>query len=380
MERLVKLCASDRSCSSRRIARTTSAGSPVALIKGMEAMKTTNFSLAAMALLALGLATGCQTAGSRYAWMNPATYFHRSAETAVADGAPELPSAKLAADKSDVPPIASAPPASPPAASVASAPASDHSVFPAAPPSSFPSLASSTPDAPAASTGSMAPQAGPYSAVAPTAVASAPAATSTGLPGSQPTTTPSANSLMSSAPPTDAYAAPTSRYDRYATPSAPLADSVASAAPPASPAAPTATTPAANTNLASTPADTGSYQPRSRYDTPSVAVENILNLSTPSAPAATASTTPVATPPVAASVPATTAPIATTTPAVETNETSQAMATVEVPSTPGGYRPGGTSTYPTTQTSVNVATRPAGAETTTPPTPPSAYGTPTNRY
>jgi hypothetical protein len=63
-------------------------------------------------------------------------------------------------------------------------------------------------------------------------------------------------------------------------------------------------------------------------------------------------------------------------PAAGSPVNTTAVASIELPAAPGGYRPGGTSSYPTTQASaVNIATRPANSESSS-SYPSSRYSTP----
>jgi hypothetical protein len=133
-------------------------------------------------------------------------------------------------------------------------------------------------------------------------------------------------------------AADAGRYDRYSTP--PTSDTTLSLNTTAG-TTPSGTMPAAS-------GGTESFDPYSRYSAAATSV------------AATTTTTDSA----------------TSTVASQSSGANQAVASVEIPASAGGYRPGGTSNYPTTQASaVSIATRPAGSESPTTPagSTPSGY-------
>lgn len=295
-------------------------------------MNTTKLTLLATCACALSLATGCQSTGSRFAWMNPARLWHGGSDTAVASTAPELPSSQFESEQETA--LASAPPAAtsaplattaPPASagSVAAAPV-DYSVFPATPPSY-------TSPAPSATEGladnTVMPQAGPYSAAA------------TAAP-------PAASTLSPSSPPSVASNTPDSRYG------APVGSTGGSRYddPPAGSLAGTSSTPTSSYSsppVSAPPATTTEFDPYSRYSSPPV-----TNTAAPAMDTLASNAMPSAT-----SIPS--------------------AAKVTLPTAPGGYRPGGTSTYPATGSApTNIATRPSGTESGQMP---SAYGVPAYR-
>ncbi|QDU54883.1 hypothetical protein [Aeoliella mucimassa] len=287
-------------------------------------MKTTKYTVLAMALFTLTAATGCQSSASRFAWMNPARMWNGSADTAVAEAppAPELPSAQFAATTESTAPGASAPPSPSIASTVPSAPPVDSSVFPATPPMYTPPASSATAAAAPTSTPSVAPQTSPYSVAS--ATAPAPAATS------------DSGSAASSFP---MLASGNELYKQYAETTTQIGKET------------TAGLEDATNQLM------GQISVPPMPEIPSI--DSFGSLS--STPGAANASQPAGSP--AAS------------PAAQSSTGASSVATVEVPASPGGYRPGGTSTYPSTG-AVNIATRPTGTGTTNGS---SAYGTPALR-
>ncbi len=311
--------------------------------EGMEAMEITKTLTTIVALVALTLASGCQSTGSRFAWWKPGNSADQPSAVA-RTAAPQLPSERFAASSETptLPAMGDEKPELPPE-SIASAPKADYSsVFPSSPPA-YKSPASSQP---ATTAVAMAPQATPYQVVAPAASPTAPSTSSaTGKVASLPATSLAPSASPSPAPTTDRYA--TTSTDRYAV--VPTDRDVRPATPSTATAPPLPPQPSsvvASAGPVPNPAgDTANFDRYSRYSSPP---------RVPSTPA----TTSLPTPPVEGS---SAAPVA-----------SQMATNVPQP-TAGGYRPGGTSSYPATQAStVNIATRPANAESS------SAYSRPTS--
>ena len=283
-------------------------------------MKTTRIQLVVAGLTILA-ATGCQSAGSRFAWMNPARMWNHGADTAVAEApAPELPSAQFAANSESAPPATSTTPATesaPPYSNVAANFGENSSIFP-------PTAPTYTPPASPAATSPLTPQAGPYSALAS---------------GTTSPTTPVTAPVTPVAAQSDSLAGNT-----YSIP--PISGFSQNAAP------------------ATPPASSGSIAGLEGISVPAIPEIPSIDTYAPFSQTVAAPSTPAASP-------------TTLTPTSVASGVAVAgqapIAEVQVPNSTGGYRPGGTSTYPD---AVNVATRPSSTDSTTPS---SAYGVPAYR-
>lgn len=318
-------------------------------------------------LLATAISTGCQSGGSRLAWMNP---WNKKAEDAslVARSAPTLPSEQVAAAEQDKPAVSMPNTAIKPSTAPAfdpTATSSAASTIAAAPTATYPTTASATaPGAAAYPATASANTLGvtPPATGTPPAVATPPAYATASIPKA-PTSTAGpydVNGYQEPAKP----AAPSFQPDRYAGLSLPSSTPTANA--PSNPAVSQSPTLSSSlgdrySSLAS-PASLAAA-PHSAPPTtplPGAPASRYATTASPEMPAAsvpTKQTTPMAAPPVTASVP----------------QVAQASAEVKLTAPAGSYRPAGTSTYPT---AVAVATRPAPPATTQPP----VTGTTGGRY
>ncbi len=315
-------------------------------------MNITKYPLVVATLLTLALTTGCQSTGSRFVWWKPGSYFNRG-ETAVAESVPELPSTQFAENDASSAPTADSAPSAPSVASaetIASAPPADYSLFPSEPPAT---VTTST-TASAGTTAAVTPQTSPYSAVAASTTPTSPvvAPLGAGLPGTPPPESgTSLDSSMTGAMPSSPIASATST-DRYA----PTSERYA----PLESTTPTNITPPPETAV-------GAMSPSAPSSTIGSASSD--RYSRYSTPAATVAAVP--------SAPATTSTLPTESPTAELTASAETVATVELPSTPGGYRPGGTTSYPESQASASIATRPESSNespTASENSAPSPYG------
>jgi hypothetical protein len=320
-------------------------------------------------LLVLTLSTvvvvpACKSS-TRTGWWKPSSMWASKSKdsdtqaSALARSAPALPSTKFDSTKDADTAIAST------SKSTESGPPAD--LLAAAPSAKYPSQSAPAYEAPQAdplastasgATGeSIAPQQGPYSNQGYAAADT----NSSNLPSLE-SVAPSATPLA------DRYA----QLDRYSNQPAMPEASVAPVTPPVA----TEVSPAPAAGLAATPsvpATTEEMQPQGRpdryaqYDTPTSA-GSVTTTPQPTMPVVPDTSIPVSHP--GASAPA-------------------SLASVQLPATPGGYRPGGTSTY-TPASTANVATLPATPESATgyppsryqdtpAPTAPSSYGAPSYR-
>ena len=341
----------------------------------------------AMTIAAVTLMPGCKSSsGPRLGWWKPTSMWGKSSDaepTALANSAPALPSSKFEPMEPSATSVASntapatsgtsrdllaaAPSSKSPAASSAeylSPNATSADVPPAAMTSLPPtSTAATTPGTTPAST--LAPQASPYSnqgyAASATPAVDVAAPSSQGgdryAPVDRYASVPSASTPPLSSSPTDPIA--------VTPPTSPSVEPVAE--PMNSPGAVTSTPMA---SITPTAPPSSRYDRYERYSDPVPPAEE--------SPSVASNTLP----PLATTPSGVTSPPAT--------ESSASVAQVQLPSSPQGYRPGGTSTY-TPSSAANIATRPATPESgsgyqvpryqeqPTQPASPGSYGAPSYR-